>query len=102
MLSIVDRPDGDLRLDPNNPRVHNRNQIQQIAWSIKTFGFNLPVLIDAREQLVSGHGRVLAAQRLGMIHVPTIRLEHLTAAQVRAFMIAENRLTEDNRRSIWI
>jgi len=102
MLSIVDRPVGELRLDPNNPRVHTRNQIRQIARSIKTLGFHVPVLIDAQGQVISGHGRVLAAKRLGMAHVPTIQLEHLTAAQVRAFMIAENRLTEDNRRSLWI
>ena len=101
MLSIVERPVGDLRLDPNNPRLHNRNQIRQIARSIETFGFNVPVLIDAREQLISEHGRVLAAKSLGMTHVPTIRLEHLTEAQVRTFMIADNRLTEDNRRSLW-
>jgi DNA modification methylase len=98
MLSIVDRPVGDLRLDPNNPRLHTQNQIRQIARSIEAFGFNVPVLIDARGQVIAGHGRVLAAQVLGMTHVPTIRLEHLTEAQIRAFMIADNRLTEN---SLW-
>jgi DNA modification methylase len=97
-LSIVDRPVAELRLDPNNPRLHTRNQIQQIARSIETFGFNVPVLIDAQGQLIAGHGRVLAAQLLRMSHVPTIRLEHLTEAQIRAFMIADNRLTEN---SLW-
>ena len=97
-LSVVSRPVADLRLDPNNPRLHARNQIRQIARSIETFGFNVPVLVDAQGQLIAGHGRVLAAQLLGMTHVPTIRLEHLTEAQTRAFMIADNRLTEN---SVW-
>ncbi len=97
-LSIVDLPIADLRPDPNNPRLHTRKQIRQIARSIETFGFNVPVLIDAQGQLIAGHGRVLAAQLLGVTHVPTIRLEHLTEAQTRAFMIADNRLTEN---SVW-
>ena len=94
MLSIVDRPVGDLRLDPNNPRFHTRKQIRQIARSIETFGFNVPVLINARGQLIAGHGRVLAAQLLGLTHVPTITLEHLSETQVQAFRIADNKLTE--------
>jgi len=97
-LSVVSRPIADLRPDPNNPRLHTRNQIRQIARSIETFGFNVPVLIDAQGQLIAGHGRVLAAQFLGMSHVPTIRLEHLTGAQIHAFMIADNRLAEN---SVW-
>lgn len=97
-LCIVDLPIASLRLDPNNPRLHTGKQIRQIARSIETFGFNVPVLIDAQGQLIAGHGRVLAAQLLGMTHVPTIRLEHLTQAQTRAFMIADNRLTEN---SVW-
>src|ERR1700687_3345455 len=92
-LSIVDRPVADLSLDPHNPRLHTRNQIRQIARSIETFGFNVPVLIDAQGQLIAGHGRLLAAQLLGITHVPTIVLEHLTEAQIRSFMIADNRLT---------
>jgi DNA modification methylase len=97
-LSVVSRAVADLRLDPNNPRLHTRNQIRQIARSIETFGFNVPVLIDAHGRLIAGHGRVLAAQLLGMAHVPTIKLEHLTEAQIRAFMIADNRLTVN---SVW-
>src|SRR5579863_9717562 len=87
-----------LRLDPGNPRLHSKKQVRQIARSIESFGFNVPVLIDARGQLIAGHGRVLAAQLLGMTQVPTIMLEHLTEAQIRAFMIADNRLTEN---SVW-
>jgi DNA modification methylase len=98
MLSIVDRLVRDLKLDPNNPRLHTQNQIRQIARSIETFGFNVPVLIDAQGQLIAGHGRVLAARLLGMAEVPTIQLVHLTEGQIRAFMIADNRLTEN---SVW-
>ncbi len=97
-LSITYRAITDLNLDPQNPRLHSKKQIRQIARSIETFGFNVPVLIDARGQLIAGHGRVLAAQLLGMTHVPTIMLEHLTEAQIRAFMITDNRLTEN---SVW-
>lgn len=85
-----------LRPDPKNPRVHRRRQIRQIARSIKVFGFIVPILIDGRGQLIAGHGRVLAAELLGMTQVPTIKLEHLTEAQKRAFMIADNRLTENS------
>jgi ParB-like chromosome segregation protein Spo0J len=95
-LSIVDRPVADLKLNPNNPRLHTQNQIRQIARSIEAFGFIAPVLIDARGQLIAGHGRVLAAQLLGMTHVPTISTEHMTEAQIRAFMITDNRLTENS------
>ena len=72
--------------------------VRQIARSIETFGFNVPVLIDAAGKIVAGHGRVLACQQLGRSEVPTIRLDHLTEAQARAFMIADNRLTEN---SVW-
>jgi ParB-like chromosome segregation protein Spo0J len=83
------------RTDPKNARLHSDRQIRQIARSIEVFGFNVPVLIDANSQLIAGHGRVLAAKRLGLTHVPTITLEHLTEAQTRAFSIADNRLTKN-------
>jgi DNA modification methylase len=97
-LSVVFRPVADLRLDPNNARLHTQNQIRQVARSIETFGFIVPVLIDAQGQLIAGHGRVLAAQLLSITHVPSIMLEHLTKAQIRAFMVADNRLVEN---SVW-
>ena len=97
-LSIIYRNITDLKLDPGNPRLHSPKQIRQIARSIEVFGFNVPVLINAEMQIVAGHGRVLACKLLGINEVPTICLEHLTPAQVRAFMIADNRLTEN---SVW-
>ena len=93
-LSVVFRPVADLVLDPVNLRLHTRTQIRQIARRIEVFWFNVPVLVDAHGKLIAGYGRVLAAQLLGMTHVPTIMLEHLTEAQTRAFMIADNRLSE--------
>jgi DNA modification methylase len=98
VLSIEYRPLASLQFDQQNPRLHSKKQIKQIARSVQTFGFNVPVLIDGKGQLIAGHGRALAAQLLGVTDVPTIRLEHLTEAQTRAFMIADNRLTEN---SVW-
>ena len=93
-LSIVYLPIAELKLDLMNPRVHTPRQIRQIARSIERFGFNVPVLVDAHGKVIAGHGRVLACQLLGWTEVPTICLEHLNQAQARAFMIADNRLTE--------
>jgi DNA modification methylase len=93
-LSIVQRPIATLKPDPKNPRKHSPKQIGQIAESIRTFGFNVPVLVDKDLKVIAGHGRILACQRLGWDSVPTIQLEHLTPAQARAYMIADNRLTE--------
>ncbi len=97
-LAIEYKPVGTLKPDPKNPRIHSDKQIQQIARSIQTFGFNVPVLVDAGLHVIAGHGRLAAAQLLKLDHVPTIRLEHLSDAQMRAFMIADNRL---NNISEW-
>jgi DNA modification methylase len=97
-IEIEYRAIATLSLDPKNPRLHSKKQIRQITKSIEVFGFLVPVLVDSRGQLIAGHGRVLAAQRLGMTDVPTIKLEHLTEPQLIAFMIADNRLTQN---SIW-
>ena len=84
-----------LKLNPQNPRSHSEKQLRQIANSIKIFGFNVPVLIDSQLRVIAGHGRVLACKALGISEVPTIRLEHLSEHQIRAFTIADNRLTEN-------
>jgi ParB-like chromosome segregation protein Spo0J len=93
-LRIVYRQVETLKLDPGNPRVHSKKQIRQIANSIRVFGFNVPILIDRHNNVIAGHGRLLACRELGIAEVPTLRLDHLTPAQVDAFMIAVNRLTE--------
>ena len=84
-----------LRPDPKNARVHTDKQVQQIASSIKVFGFNVPVLVDANSQVIAGHGRLRACELLGIAQVPVIRLEHMSEQQRRAFTIADNRLTEN-------
>ena len=94
-LSIKYLSTSRLKPDPKNPRLHSEKQVQQIARSIEAFGFNVPLLVDAEMQVVAGHGRLQACQLLGIMEVPTISLEHLTEAQARAFMIADNRLTEN-------
>ncbi|HYU11096.1 MAG TPA: ParB N-terminal domain-containing protein, partial [Stellaceae bacterium] len=93
-MSVVYRPLDQLKPDPTNARRHSHKQIRQIARSIETFGFNVPILVDAELKVIAGHGRLLACRELGRAEVPTISLEHLTKAQARAFMIADNRLTE--------
>jgi DNA modification methylase len=93
-MLIVYRAIDELTPDPTNPRRHSQKQIRQIAESIRIFGFNVPILIDRAGKVIAGHGRLLAAGELGLTQVPTLRLDHLTPAQARAFMIADNRLTE--------
>jgi DNA modification methylase len=95
-LKIVYRHIDELKLDPANPRRHSKKQVRQIANSVDHFGFNVPILIDRHGNVIAGHGRLLAAKLLGMTEVPTLCLDHLTPAQARAFMIADNRLTENS------
>lgn len=75
-----------------NSRTHSEQQVAQIAASIREFGFTNPVLIDAENGIIAGHGRVMAAQKLGRKDVPCLRLDHLTDAQKRAYVIADNKL----------
>lgn len=75
-----------------NSRTHSDEQVAQVAASIKEFGWTNPILIDETSTIIAGHGRLMAAQRLGLSEVPTIRLEGLTDAQKRAYVIADNKL----------
>src|SRR5262245_27534046 len=75
-----------------NARTHSRKQIRQIADSITLFGFTNPVLIDEKGQILAGHGRVAAAQSLGLSKVPCLRIETMTPAEKRAYVIADNKL----------
>jgi DNA modification methylase len=95
-LAVVYRSVSELRPNPKNPRSHTRRQIRQIAESISAFGFNVPVLVDGDLNVVAGHGRVQACKQLGWTSVPTISLAHLTPDQAKAFLIADNRLTENS------
>lgn len=78
----------------NNPRTHTKKQINQIAKSIKEFGFINPMLVDDTGTIIAGHGRLEAIQQLGIKQVPVIRLNHLTEAQRKAYAIADNKLAE--------
>lgn len=75
-----------------NTRTHSDEQVAQIAASIREFGFTNPILIDAQDGIIAGHGRVMAARKLGLTEVPCIRLAHLSEAQRRAYVIADNKL----------
>ena len=77
----------------NNAKLHPETQIEQIANSIKQFGFNDPIAIDDKNVIIEGHGRYLAALKLGMQKIPCIVLSHLTAAKKKAYIIAHNKLT---------
>src|SRR6186997_1406936 len=74
-----------------NPRTHSEAQVAQIAASIREFGFTNPIVVDGERGVIAGHGRLLAARKLGMSDVPTIELGHLTPAQKQAYIIADNR-----------
>ena len=91
-LAISYRPVGSLVPDPRNARTHPKRQVEQIAASIREFGFANPILIDAEGRIIAGHGRLLAAKALGMTEVPTIVLPHLSEAQQRALRIADNKI----------
>lgn len=93
-LTIEHRPPDALKPYGRNARTHSPKQISEIAASIKAFGFNNPVLVDKDDGIVAGHGRVEAAKQLGLATVPTIRLEHLSEAQKRAYILADNKLAE--------
>ena len=80
-VSVSYRTIGELKLDSRNARVHSAAQVRQLAASIEAFGFNVPILVDAHDNVLAGHGRLLACKRLGYVQVPTIRLDHLSEAQ---------------------
>lgn len=92
MLTIDYRKTGELIPYINNSRTHSDQQVQQVAASIKEFGFTNPILIDEDSGIIAGHGRLQAAQMMGMDEVPTITLEGLTEAQRKAYVIADNQL----------
>jgi ParB-like chromosome segregation protein Spo0J len=83
-----------LRAHPRNAKKHSRKQIQKIAQSIQKFGFNSPVLINDENQIIAGHGRPEAAKLLEMETVPTFKLSHLSEAETRAYILADNKLGE--------
>src|SRR5258708_30173035 len=75
-----------------NPRTHSEAHVAQIAASISEFGFNNPILVDTKAGIIAGHGRLLAARKLGLAEVPVVILDHLTEQQKRAYILADNQL----------
>ena len=94
-LDVIEQSIGALRPYERNPRTHSPKQIKQIARSIEEFGWTNPVLLDDENRILAGHGRVAAAKTLGIRTAPTIRLSHLTEAQRRAYIVADNKLAEN-------
>lgn len=91
-LEIDYLPIAQLKCAKNNSRTHSDLQINQIVASIKEFGFTNPVLIDEEDNVIAGHGRLMAAQRMSLEKVPAITLYGLSDAQKRAYLIADNKL----------
>jgi ParB-like chromosome segregation protein Spo0J len=94
-LTVELRPIASLKPRARNPRTHSNRQLGQIADSISQFGFTNPVLIDADGGVIAGHGRIEAAKLLSMEQVPTIRLDQMSEAQKRAYVLADNKLAEN-------
>ena len=94
-LSIQFLPASSLKPYQKNARTHSKHQIRQMAESIRILGFTNAILVDAENQIIAGHGRVEAAKSNGITEVPTIRLDRLTLEQIRAYMLADNRLAEN-------
>lgn len=93
-LQVVYKEVDDLIPYARNSKIHDETNVNLIAGSIKSFGFNNPVLLDGENGIIAGHGRVLAAKKLGMKQIPTIELQGLSETEKRAYIIADNRLTE--------
>src|SRR5260370_8926032 len=93
-LKITYKAPAQLRSRARNPRTHTAKQIKQIQASIKEFGFINPILIDATDGIIAGHGRVEAAKLVGMTDVPPVRVAHLTPPHIRAYVIPDNNLAQ--------
>src|SRR5438552_1409548 len=91
-LKIEQRTIGTLIMYAGNARTHSDQQINQIATSIKEFGWTNPILVGGDNVIIAGHARVMAAKKLGMSKVPVTVLEHLTPAQRKALVLADNKL----------
>ena len=93
-LNIKYKPIKELKPYKKNAKKHNKEQVEQIANSIKEFGFTQPVIIDKNNEVVAGHGRILGAKKAGLKKVPTVCLEELTEEQIKAYRLVDNKLNE--------
>ncbi|SDH21396.1 DNA modification methylase [Bradyrhizobium sp. Rc2d] len=94
-LSISYQDPANLNPRATNPRTHSKKQIEQIVAAIRQFGFTNPILVDQDNGVIAGHGRLAAAKVLGLAEVPTVRLADMTEAEIRAYVIADNKLAEN-------
>ncbi len=94
-LAVHYRQTSTLKESPQNARTHSKQQINQIANSIREFGFTCPLLVDRSNTVIAGNGRLAAARLIGLTELPTICLENLTATQIRAYALADNKLSEN-------
>ena len=85
----------DIKPSPKNPRTHSKKQVREIARSIQEFGFTVPALIDEDNRVLAGHGRLEAAKLLGLASIPCVRVSHMSQAQKRAYIIADNKLASN-------
>ena len=86
----------DIKVCETNARTHNKRQIEKLVKSIKEFNFINPIIVDKNNEIIAGHGRLEAAKLMGMDTVPTLLVEHLSEAQIRAYRLADNRLALDS------
>lgn len=93
-MEIVNLPINLLKQHPRNSKNHPVDQVLSISESIKQFGFNNPIIIDSDNTILAGHGRFQAAKLLGLEEVPTISLSHLNSDEARAYIIADNKVSE--------
>jgi ParB-like chromosome segregation protein Spo0J len=91
-MLIKEQPTDRLIPYVNNARTHSEEQVSQIAASIREFGFNNPVLVDSENNIIAGHGRLLAARKLDLDTIPTVCLDHLSESQKKAYILADNKL----------
>lgn len=94
-LTVIYRDPKTLKPRATNPRTHSKKQIEKLKRSIQEFGFVRPILIDGDGGIIAGHGSTLAAIALGMTDIPTVRVDHLSPEQIRAYVIADNKLAEE-------
>ena len=99
-LNIVYKNIKELKPYKKNAKKHSKEQVEQIANSIKEFGFTQPVIIDKNNCVVAGHGRILGAKKAGLKQVPTVTLEELTEEQIKAYRLVDNKLNESDWDSV--
>lgn len=99
-LNIAYKNIKELKPYKKNAKKHSKEQVEQIANSIKEFGFTQPVIIDKNNCVVAGHGRILGAKKAGLKQVPTVTLEELTEEQIKAYRLVDNKLNESEWDSV--